>query len=261
MSFAALIAGADWDGECLSLSVPETWHQGRTAYGGFSTAVALQAACRIGGEGLPPLRSAVVSFIGPVYGAVQSRARVLRRGKNAIWIAAEVLRDGEPVMTATFVFMGPVVSTLHLNQCPPPADLVPLDEAGAITLNPHSPQFMRNHFDLRHALPRGGAPRPEVRRWVRLSERDGLDPMTEIVLLADALPPGVLPLMTAATPVSSMTWQANLLTPQPATRDGWYLLQSAGDYAENGCSSQIMRIWNADGAPVMSGMQSVAVFG
>jgi hypothetical protein len=28
-----------------------------------------------------------------------------------------------------------------------------------------------------------------------------------------------------------------------------------------GCSSQRMDAWNADGAPVMAGMQSVALFG
>ena len=58
-----------------------------------------------------------------------------------------------------------------------------------------------------------------------------------------------------------MHWQINLLTPAPFTRDGWYLLRSVGDYAEQGCSSQRMAIWNTDGAPVLAGMQSVALFG
>ena len=84
----------------------------------------------------------------------------------------------------------------------------------------------------------------------------------QLVLCADALPPGVLPLLARpAPPVSSMTWQLNLLTPAPATRDGWWLLRSTGDYSENGCSSQRMEIWNAAGEPVSLGMQSVAMFG
>ena len=70
-----------------------------------------------------------------------------------------------------------------------------------------------------------------------------------------------MPMMTARAPVSSMTWLCNLLTPQPVTRDGWWLLRAVGNYAENGCSSQDMAIWNADGAAIAAGMQSIAIFG
>ena len=84
--------------------------------------------------------------------------------------------------------------------------------------------------------------------------------MVELMAIADALPPGVMPLLRAG-PVSSMTWLVNLLTPAPTTRDGWWLVRSAGNYAENGCSSQDMGVWNADGEPVARGMQSSALFG
>jgi hypothetical protein len=57
-----------------------------------------------------------------------------------------------------------------------------------------------------------------------------------------------------------MQWQVNLLTPAPTT-DTWWLLRSSGDYAEAGCSSQEMGIWNTRGKPVLAGMQSVALFG
>jgi len=85
--------------------------------------------------------------------------------------------------------------------------------------------------------------------------------MVALLLCADGLPPGVMALLPPVTPVSSMGWQMNLLTPAPTTRDGWWLLRSTGDYAEQGCSSQLMEIWNTDGEAVAVGMQSVAVFG
>jgi acyl-CoA thioesterase len=78
--------------------------------------------------------------------------------------------------------------------------------------------------------------------------------------VADALPPGVLPLMQRGARVSSMTWQVNLLTAHPETREGWWLLRSEGDYTAHGCSSQRMGLWNADGVPVATGMQSIAIF-
>ncbi|MFM5930765.1 MAG: thioesterase family protein [Novosphingobium sp.] len=261
MSFAGLIAAAATRDDGFSLDVPDTWLQGRTGYGGFSAALALVAAKQVGGDGLPPLRSAAVSFVGPVFGAIEASARVLRRGKNATWIGAELTCGGACVLTATFVFMGPVDSAVHLDTFCVPDRLIPADEARVFEVHKHMPVFLSNNFDVRFSLPKSDAKRSELCWWVRLKDRAGIDPMVEVLLIADALPPGVLPLLPPSTPVSSMTWQANLLTAVPQTRDGWWLLRSAADYAERGCASQHMTVWNAQGEPVISGMQSVAVFG
>lgn len=248
---------ADFDG--LRISIPADWHQGRTAYGGFSSALAYGAAARLADD-LPPLRSAQVSFVGPLAGDVDVRARLLRRGKNATWIAAEVTGEAGVGLTASFVFMGAVDSALHLNDRPAPEGVITPEDAQPFAMT-HSPAFLQAHFEARFALPRSAEKRPELCWWVRTGSRADLDPMQELVLVADALPPGVLPLLGRGVPVSSMTWQCNLLTPAPRTRDGWWLLRSTGDYAEKGCSSQRMEIWNTDLEPVMTGMQSVALFG
>lgn len=260
MSLHEVLAGAEKRSDGFALSVPESWHQGRTGYGGFSAALSLAAARQVD-EDLPPLRSAQVAFVGPLFGEVQAAARVLRRGKNATWASAEVLRDGEVGLAASFVFMGPVDSSLHLNQAAPPADLIPLDDAAELQPGGFAPVFLRNHFDVRHALPRRAEKRPEICWWVRPKAHAELDPTLSAVLSADGVPPAVMPLMHPGVLVSSMTWQINMLTPKPETRDGWWLLRSAGNYAEAGCSSQQMEMWNADGAPILSAMQSVALFG
>lgn len=261
MTFTALIAAALRHDCGFVCDVPLEWHQGRTAYGGFSSAVALTAAMEVGGPGLPPLRSAAISFVGPVFGEIDVRAGVLRRGKNATWIAAEITREGDVVFTATFAFMRPVPSTIQLNDCLPPDGIISLENASFYRSHPMMPAFIANHFEVAFAQPKSSEKRPELCWWVRLKDRAAIDPMAEMLLVADTLPPGVLPLMSPGTPVSSMTWQVNMLTAAPHTRDGWWLLQSAGDYAENGCSSQVMRMWNADCQPIMAGMQAIALFG
>lgn len=242
----------------FSAEIPPVWLQGRTSYGGLSSALAFEAA-RALADDLPPLRSAQVSFIGPLSGEVSVSARVLRRGRNATWIGAEVSGEAGLGLSAVFVFMGPVASELHLNDSAPPAGLIAPEDARALPEG-RGPGFIGN-FDARFALPQSAEKTPEVCWWTRLKDRAGIDPMTELLLMADALPPGVLPLLTSRAPVSSMTWLINLLTPAPVTRDGWWLLRSRGSYAENGCSSQDMAVWNANGAPIASGMQSIAVFG
>jgi acyl-CoA thioesterase len=238
-------------------TIPEIWMQGRTSYGGFSSALALEAAQRLAPD-LPPLRSAQVAFVGPLAGEVEVRARLLRRGKNASWAVAEISGEGGVGLTATFVFMGPVESALHLHDVPLPPGIIPHDQAIEVP-GDRRPAFSRQ-FETRFALPRASAPEPHIEWWMRLKDGDGLDPMVALMLMADGLPPGVLPMLRAG-PVSSMTWQTNLLTPQPQSRDGWFLVRAVGNYAEKGCSSQDMAIWNSDGEAIATGMQAIAVFG
>ena len=44
-------------------------------------------------RGWPQLRSAQISFVAPLTGPIEARARVLRRGKNATWISAELTTE------------------------------------------------------------------------------------------------------------------------------------------------------------------------
>ena len=258
MSLPQVLAAARPIPGGFAATVPENWMQGRTAYGGFSAALALVAAQRLV-DGLPSLRSATVNFVGPLAGEVEVRARLLRQGRNATWIDAEVSSEAGVGLSATFVFMGAVeASSLHLHEVPMPANVISLDQAVPLPERA-GPSFAPN-LDRRFALPQSTEKLPEICWWERIKDSEGLDPMVALILLADALPPGVMPL-TGPAPISSMTWLINLLTPLPETDDGWYLLQALGNYAEKGCSSQDMAVWNTRGQAVAVGMQSIAIFG
>lgn len=84
--------------------------------------------------------------------------------------------------------------------------------------------------------------------------------MAELICIGDALPPSAMGLMREKGMVSSMNWQLNILTDTPATKDGWWFLDSQTHHAAHGASSQYMTVWNSAGDPVMTGMQSVAIF-
>ena len=236
-------------------TVPDTWLQGRTAYGGFSAALALHAAQRSDVD-LPPLRSAQVAFIGPLSGDIVIRANRLRRGRNAAFVQVDVESDAGLGLRATFVFMRAAESKLDHRTGEAPHFSMPGPET--TTYRGHPLVAFSQNFDLLDA--RDG-PASEWLRWVRLADRDGVDPMVELVCVADCLPPAALKLIGAVVPISSMTWQLNILGTQPVTRDGWWLLRATTDHAQGGNSSQQMAIWNADGTPVGEQMQSIAVFG
>lgn len=255
-SLAQVIAGLEPIEDGWRGTVPDNWLQGRTTYGGLSTALALHAA-QSSDSDLPPLRSAQVAFIGPLAGTVLIRATRLRRGRNAAYVQADVESEAGLGLRATFVFMRDLESSVdHVTGVAPPFD--PPGTDTRVFNGIAGVAFTRN-FEFLDCRNDSVGP-AEWLRWVRLIDRDGLDPAVELVAVADCLPPAALKLIGRPAPVSSMTWLLNLLTPRPATSDGWWLLRARSDHARAGFSSQGMGIWNAEGMPIAQHMQSVAIF-
>jgi acyl-CoA thioesterase len=239
-------------------AIPDTWLQGRTSYGGLSAALALHAALHSDAD-LPPLRSAQVSFIGPLAGAVTITAQRLRRGRNAAFVQADVTSEAGLGLRATFVFMAPIASAVDHDATHAPA--FPRPQPGdRLYSGPAAVPFVQN-FEFVDRRDDPAVLPGEWLRWTRLKERATLDPMVELIAVADCLPPGALKLLGRPAPMSSLTWIMNVLDPVPSTTDGWWLLRSNAQFARAGSSSQTMGVWNADGRMVAEQMQAVALFG
>ncbi|WP_019517007.1 thioesterase family protein [Sphingomonas sp. Mn802worker] len=239
-------------------TIPDGWLQGRTAYGGLSAAIALHCAMQSEPD-LPALRSAQVSFVGPLSGAILITTHKLRRGKNAAFIQADVESEAGLGLRCTFVFMRAIESEVDYQITTVPDFPRPGVEDATFKGHPRVP-FTQN-FEFLDQREASNLKPAEWLRWTRLNERDGIDPMVELIAIGDCLPPAALRLLGRNVPMSSMTWILNVLGPTPATQDGWWLLRSNADYARAGSSSQAMGIWNAHGEMVAEQMQSVALFG
>ncbi|WP_156841312.1 thioesterase family protein [Novosphingobium aquimarinum] len=257
--FAQVLAEAEETASGRAFTVPDAWSQGRTAYGGFSTALALDEAMRSGSD-LPPLRSAQIAMIAPLAGRIEASAQVLRRGRNAIWIEARLTSEKGVGLVANFVFMQAVESRLVLDAIGVPEGLILPDDAVPF-FSERSPSFLRENFEARHALPDEGHVSAQECWWVRLVEREGLHPMTAMLLCGDALPPSVISMLGPTVPVSSMHWQVNVLDTEPQPHDGWWLLRSTGDFVRDGGLSESISMWGQDMRPVSTGTQSIALFG
>ncbi|OLF71354.1 hypothetical protein AWH62_12440 [Maricaulis sp. W15] len=257
MSLPQILDAAQVSDNTLTAQLPDTWMQGRTAYGGLTAAIALDAALRSQPD-LPPLRSAQIAFVGPLAGEVVVKTELLRRGRTAAFIEANVYGDGKLGLKALFVFMIGLESSIDYAEDARP-EVPDFADAAPAMANP-DPKFFTGHLEYRHGLAIDERHTPDFMRWVRLRERDGLHPMVELMAIGDALPPAAMALFEKPGPISSMTWQINLLTAEPVTTDGWWLSRSTADLARHGSSSQLMLLWNADREPVITGMQSVAIF-
>lgn len=253
---ADILAGATRSESGFACTVPGDWMQGRTAYGGLSAALALQAALDLEPD-LPPLRSAQVAFIGPLAGEVTVTATKLRRGRNAAFIQADVASEAGLGLRATFVFMAPLASAVTHDTAPRAALAPPASDAEIYT-GPDDSLFTSN-FNFHD--PKAAHGPAEWLRWARLRGRDGLHPMVELMAIGDALPPAAFKLIQdRRAPLSSLNWHINVVTPEPVTQQGWWLLASAADVARDGYSSQQMTIWNAAGDLIAEAMQGVAIF-
>jgi len=242
----------------FALDITEDWLQGRTAYGGLTSAIALASARGVSDE-LAPLRSGQFSMIAPLAGRVEARARVLRQGRNATWVAAELTGEGGVGFTASLVFMRPIESVLSIDHYALPEGVTPLGDAPPVPMD-QAPAFLRNHFEVRFAMPKASLGEADLCWWVRPRERGGLHPEVEAVLCGDVLPVAVWPLLSFRVPISSMQWHVNVLDPRPDA-DGWWLIRSTSEHAAHGGASEHIMQWRADGTPAIAGMQSVAVFG
>ncbi len=243
----------DWQG-----TIPDSWLQGRTCYGGLSSAIAHHVA-RLAVPDAPPLRSAQISFIGPIpAGPVRVTANLLRRGKSTCFVETRLMVDGAICHSAQFIFAAARSSAISI-PCPASNDLPPCPADGQASSN-ESGYFTRNfEYTLSKADFANGS--RILRGWNRLKARDPVDVMTQLLAVADVLPPAAMAWQVLTSPISSMNWQVNLLEAAPTTDDGWWLLESAVDHADHGASSQMMTVYNSRLQPVMKGMQAVAVFG
>jgi hypothetical protein len=224
VTFSDLVAAFAPTEKGFSIAVGEDWRQGRTLYGGISAALCLAAAERTFSD-LPPLRSAQVSFVGPAAGEVELRAELLRRGKSAAFVGADLLSDGQIGTRAVFCFGAARESAYARAAAPAPKDLPRPDTCESFFAPGIGPAF-RQHFDMRLARglrPLSGAADPDIWLWVR--HLDPADPVGAAALraLADAPPPAAMSAFATPAIISSMTWMVDILDGSALTRAGWKL--------------------------------------
>ena len=259
MSIRELIDPIPAAGGACTLTGLKHWQQGRALYGGASALIAYTAAIRAFPD-LPPLRAAQIAFVSPTDADIELRREIVRRGRNVAQVRSEIWNAKGCVLSAYFLF-GEAREANGRHTAPPADSLASAPEEADEVMSGKGPAFIQANFELRRAQELRGKGKPVVRRWARLTDREGLDPISELVLLGDVMPPGAMRAMERPGPISSINWSFNLLGTEPTTTDGWWLSENASTHADNGYSSERLRLWNADGRQVMDGLQSVAIFG
>ncbi len=249
------------EGDGYQVDIPANWKQGRTTYGGLTAALMLASASETF-PNLPPLRSALINFVGPVTESPLLTANIERQGRNVTSVSAGAHIGPQAVGRAEFLFGAARDSHIAVDLPAPPAispdDTDPFTPEAARGM---VPQFFHN-FDTR--LIAGARPmmgdEGYIRTWSRHKDPASRTGVESLLCIGDVLPPAAMPLMRKFAPVSSMSWIFNLLMDDPQTEDGWWHVESRLTAARGGYSSQVMRIWNTSGQLVVEGLQSIAIF-
>lgn len=255
-SLADVIRGFDPASEFIC---PPNWYQGRTAFGGLSAALCLQAAVQASAD-LPALKAAQVAFIGPAAGPLRFKPQLLRAGKSTVLVQVDALAGGSLVIRCLFVFAAKRSSSISHDLIVRPDVMGPEHYYQLFSNDENTPAFLQN-FDMRFTggvHPVSGAAHPEFVAWMRHRDAAGVDPTVALVTMADGLPPAAMASFTRMAPVSSVTWSFDVLQPAPAGM--WFLLRSSSRQALDGYSYQAMEIWDEAGGCVLAGSQSVALF-
>ena len=258
-------------------SIAPSWMQGRTTYGGCSAALCLEGAKRHLNNDEMPLRSALVSFVGPAGGEVEVRARTIRSGKTMAFVNSELFTsEGELATTCMWAFGSSRESAFaeDMGVEPQLAFLPSPEECSSLFDGAKFVPTFTQHFEAR--LARGARPGSgslESDHWIWARHRGvdltgrkngsvaNVDDDVALVAIADLLPPAIAARFPGASPVSSATWMLNFLSEEREALDsGWFLLRSKAEHARGGYSSQDMAMYGAGGTPIAVGRQCVAIF-
>ena len=245
-----------------SAPVPRNWAQERTAYGGYSATLLLASARRAYPD-LPPLRSTMVNFTGPISEAPEITVTLLRQGRNISTLRVVATTGGKTAATAVFSFG--VAQDSHVSATCPAPEASPPEETESFFPEgmPKLPIGFFNNFEVRLIeghRPFMGGDRGYVRVWARHRDEAIRGTPEGLLSIADVLPPAAFSLCKKMGPNSSVNWICNVLSEDLTTKDGWWMIESALSAGHDGYSSQVMRMWNSEGELVVDGMQSVVIF-
>jgi acyl-CoA thioesterase len=244
------------------VQVGPDWMQGRTLYGGITAALCLQAV-RQAMPDLPPLRSALIAFAGPSSGDVHIQPKLLRQGKSAAFISANLSSGAGFGVHATFCF-GAKRDSAYTQQTIIMPDVLGPEAIDPVFRKDRPGPHFTSHYDMRLAMgdpPVSRSKSAEVMWWLKARDRGDAHNEVALLALADAPPPAALSCFESFAPISTMTWMLDFLSDDLASPDGWYATHLKSEAMGVGYSAQNAYLWASNGRPLIASRQTVALFG
>lgn len=259
--------GADERGRvCFRGAMGPEWTQGRGLFGGVAVGGVVRALGLTVDTAQRPLRSLLVSFVGPVLPEpFECRIETIRTGGSFSHLEARVVQGGEVRLVVSGGYGAGREGGVRLPARPRPEfegpDVAPeMPYAKGLT-----PEFVR-HYRYRLAkdsIPFCGSRLGRMRSWLRLRDPAANYDVPALVGLLDAPPPPIWPMLSRPARGASVTWHATLLDlPAKPTLadDEWFCFESQINAASHGYVEMSSTLWGPSGKTLMVGHQVFADF-
>ncbi|PKV81734.1 acyl-CoA thioesterase [Nocardia fluminea] len=242
--------------------VDDSWRGWTGPHGGTLAGLLIDVAQRASSRDYP-VRAADVRFLGrPATGAFTLHATEHTVGRSTTILDVVAAQDGAPVAAAT-VTLGKSSATAIPAHHGRPAPVVAAAPDCALFQLPPEIVPVGAHFVIRPAadpLPLSGADEAMMCAWIALDPALPLD-APSLAVLADALPPGLFPLLTAPVAVPTVTLSLHVHADPSHLGDTPVLVRATNVSSGAGWSVDDTDIWDSDGMLLATARQTRRVLG
>jgi len=244
-------------------SVPATWTQGRTVYGGLSAALLLRALEKQV-SGNKSLRALNVAFSAPTMPdqIFEIETELLREGKTIAQWQARLKQNGTICVQVQAVFGLALESTLVIQPFMAPA--IPSVEQAMIYPSANAPGFTQ-YFVMAQSqgdLPVSGGKSLALGGWMKYKDAPKQMSMAHLVAMIDVWPPATMMQMTELKAGSTVNWTMQF--PQPVATmnaEDFVGYQAEIQYSQGGFGITHAKIWNAQNELLALSQQTIIVYG
>ncbi|MBH23889.1 MAG: hypothetical protein CMH57_05415 [Myxococcales bacterium] len=237
--------------EAWRWEVPDTWQQGRGAFGGLTVATLVRTLELALANPEQPLRTLTASLCGPVMaGAAQLQIEALREGSSTTVMAIRLLQEGELRAHAVGTFGRRRVEDGDWNTIAPPEMPSWRDIPNPAPLGPPlAPTFTQHvaYWPLGHP-PFSGVPTERAQGWVMPKRPGPARDAAYLAALVDAWWPVHLISLKRPRPMATISYTLEIL-------GGWEGLDpdaplfhsSSSPASRHGYAHEERQLWGEDG--------------
>jgi acyl-CoA thioesterase len=260
--FGARFALTAADSGRWQATVDDSWRGWTGPHGGTLAGLLIDVAQRASSRE-HPVRAADIRFLGrPATGEFTLHATEHLVGRSTTILDVVAEQHGAPVAAATVTLGAPGATAIPAHSGRPAPAVAPAQDCPLFQLPPEIVP-VGGHFVIRPAagpLPLSGADDAMMCAWIALDPALPLD-APSLAILADALPPGLFPLLTAPVAVPTVTLSVQLHADLSHLGDAPVLVRAANVSSDHGWSVDDTDIWDSDGVLLATARQTRRVLG
>ncbi|PKG96021.1 acyl-CoA thioesterase II [Paraglaciecola sp. MB-3u-78] len=248
----------------ITLSVPSSWEQGRTLYGGMSASLVYQAMRDVV-DSEKVMRSLSTNFIGPIEADTEFSiiVEVLREGKNVTQVVGRIVQDNKVALMSQASFGIARQSIVNISDPLQHNMDYPQAPNFILQIPKVTPKFL-GYFDLAQSkggLPFTGKKDSDVHGWMRFKKPPNDSSDAHLIALIDIWPPTILQMLNSPAMASTLSWNLEFIHPHQKMSGGdWFAYQAHTRQAADGYAHTEANILDKHGSLVAISRQVVAVF-